>query len=77
MPDRYRHQPQELLFQAFRLAAPMPVCERHLRAILQGLEQAKDVEQGVEEALGCPSLMGGARVPCRITMFQLGATREP
>lgn len=51
MPDRYRDKPQELLFQAFRLAAPMPVCERHLRTILSGLEQAKDVARQVEEAL--------------------------
>lgn len=51
MPDRYRHKPQELLFQAFRLAAPMPVCERHLRTILQGLEQAKDVVKDIEGAL--------------------------
>jgi hypothetical protein len=51
MPDRYRGKPQELLFQAFRLAAPMPVCERHLRTILQGLEPAKDVVAEIEEAL--------------------------
>jgi len=52
MPDRYRHKPQELLFQAFRLAAPMPVCERHLRTILQGLEQAKDaVKKEIEDML--------------------------
>ncbi|HEX6118304.1 MAG TPA: hypothetical protein VFZ03_02560 [Dongiaceae bacterium] len=51
MPDRYRDKPQELLFQAFRLAAPMPVCERHLRTILQGLEQANDVVKEIEDAL--------------------------
>jgi hypothetical protein len=51
MPDRYRDKPQELLFRAFRLAAPMPVCERHLRTILGGLEQAKDVVKEIEEAL--------------------------
>jgi hypothetical protein len=51
MPDRYRDKPQELLFRAFRLPAPMPVCERHLRTILAGLEQAKDVVKDVEEAL--------------------------
>jgi hypothetical protein len=61
MPDRYRHKPQELLFQAFRLAAPMPVCERHLRTILQGLEQAKDVVKEIEEALKqCGLLVSGA-----------------
>ncbi|MGH6893591.1 MAG: hypothetical protein ACREEP_15175 [Dongiaceae bacterium] len=51
MPDRYRNTPLELLFRAFRLAAPMPVCERHLRTILGGLEQAKDVIKEIERAL--------------------------
>jgi hypothetical protein len=61
MPDRYRDKPQELLFKAFRLAAPMPICERHLRTILQGLEQAKDVVKDVEEALRqCGVLVSGA-----------------
>jgi len=51
MPDRYRDKPQELLFRAFHLAAPMPVCERHLRTILQGSEQPKDVVKEMEVAL--------------------------
>lgn len=61
MPDRYRDKPQELLFQAFRLPAPMPVCERHLRTILGGLEQASEVMTEIEQALSqCGLLVSGA-----------------
>ncbi len=51
MPQRYRNTPLELLFRAFRLSAPMPVSERHLRTILSGLEHAKDVAKEIESAL--------------------------
>ena len=50
MPERYRDTPLELLFRAFRQAAPMPVSERHLRTILGGLAEVKDVAKEIENA---------------------------
>lgn len=57
MPDRYRDTPLELLFRAFRLAAPMPVSERHLRTILGGLAEVKDVAKEIENAFRQCGLM--------------------
>lgn len=51
MPVRYRNTPLELLFRAFRLAAPMPISERHLRTILGGLAEVKDVAKEIDAAL--------------------------
>jgi hypothetical protein len=51
MPARYRDTPFELLFRAFRLAAPMPVSERHLRTILGGLAGVQDVAKEIENVV--------------------------
>ena len=51
MPGRYVGTPLELLFKAFRLSAPMPISERHLRTILGGLEAMKTIAVPIAEFL--------------------------